>query len=62
LFNEEKLKTIFQQNWIVLTRKAQFQRKINNALLIYIKYRRYFQIEPSAALLRSYTFPHLFYV
>jgi len=33
LFDEEKLKTIFQQNWIVLTRKAQFQRKINNALL-----------------------------
>jgi len=33
LFKEEKLKTIFQQNWIVLTRKAQFHHKINNALL-----------------------------
>jgi len=32
LFNEEKLKAIFQQNWIVLTRKSQFRRKINNAL------------------------------
>jgi len=30
---EEKLKTIFHQNWIVFTRKAQFNRKINNALL-----------------------------
>jgi len=32
LFNEEKLKTISQQNWIVLVRKAQFHRKIENAL------------------------------
>jgi len=30
---EEKLKTIFHQTWIILTRKAQFNRKINNALL-----------------------------
>jgi len=33
LFNEEKLKTIFQQNWIVFTSKDQFHRKSSNALL-----------------------------
>jgi len=30
---EEELKTIFHQDRIVLTRKAQFHRKIANALL-----------------------------
>jgi hypothetical protein len=30
---EEKMKTIFQQNWIVLTCTAQFHRKSSNALL-----------------------------
>jgi len=31
--NEEELKTISHQNWIVLTRKAEFQSKINKAPL-----------------------------
>jgi len=30
---KKKLKTIIQQNWTVSTRKAQFHRKIHNALL-----------------------------
>jgi hypothetical protein len=33
LFNKEKLKTIFHQNWIELTRRAQFDNEINNAPL-----------------------------
>jgi hypothetical protein len=36
LLNEEKLKTITQQNWIVLTRKAQFQNGLNNATKLII--------------------------
>jgi integrase len=47
LFKQEKLKIIFQQNRIVLTRKVHFHRKINNALTRNTRYCRYFQTNQS---------------
>ena len=44
IYREENLKIIIQQDWIVLARRDQFHRKINNALpMLYTKYHRYFQ-------------------